>query len=67
MSRPVTMTREELYDLVWSKSMRQAAKDVFLSDMGLRSICKGNRYPSRLAGIGREFLEAGWLREHHLC
>ena len=33
------LTRKELYDLVWSKSMRTLAKDFNLSDVGLAKIC----------------------------
>jgi hypothetical protein len=32
----VAVTRELLYDSVWSKPMRDAAKDYFISDVGLK-------------------------------
>ena len=34
------LTRQELYDLVWSKSMTALAKEYNISDNGLRKICK---------------------------
>ncbi len=34
------LTRKELYDLVWSKSLTQLAKEYNTSDNGLRKICK---------------------------
>ena len=39
------LSREELYDLVWSKSMRALAKDFNLSDVGLAKICKKYNIP----------------------
>lgn len=39
------LTRKELYDLVWSKSMRALAKDFNLSDVGLAKICKKHNIP----------------------
>jgi hypothetical protein len=34
-----THTRQQLYDLVWSQPMRDAAKKLGLSDNGLRKHC----------------------------
>jgi hypothetical protein len=38
-------SRRELYDLVWSKPMRDAAADVGMSDVGLKKICLRHRVP----------------------
>lgn len=40
-----TMTRRELYDLIWSKPMRDAARQVGLSDVGLKKVCIRHRVP----------------------
>jgi hypothetical protein len=39
------MTRLQLYDLVWSKPMRDAAAEVGMSDVGLKKICLRHRVP----------------------
>ncbi len=44
------LTRQELYDLVWSKPMTTLAKEFNLSDNGLRKICKKNDIPLPNAG-----------------
>jgi hypothetical protein len=38
-------SRRQLYDLVWSKPMRDAAADVGMSDVGLKKICLRHRVP----------------------
>lgn len=47
---PKTLTRQEMYDLVWSKPMTQLAAEFGLSDVGLRKICKAAKVPT--PGIG---------------
>lgn len=42
----VTMTRDELYGLVWQTPMRTLAKRYGLSDVGLRKICKKHEIPT---------------------
>jgi hypothetical protein len=37
-----TITREELYNLVWSKPVTHIAKIYGYSDSGIRKICKKN-------------------------
>ncbi len=37
---PLTLTREELYELVWSKPMLELAKDFGLSDVALAKRCR---------------------------
>lgn len=39
------MTRRQLYDLVWSKPMRDAAREVGLSDVGLKKVCVRHEVP----------------------
>ncbi len=39
------LTREELYDLVWSEPMSQLAKKFGLSDVGLAKICRSAQIP----------------------
>ena len=47
---PRTLTRQEMYDQVWSKPMTQLAAEFDLSDVGLRKICKAAKVPT--PGIG---------------
>jgi len=45
-----TFSRQELYDLVWSKPMVTLAKEFNLSDNGLRKICLKNDIPLPIGG-----------------
>jgi hypothetical protein len=38
--RAIRLTREELYEKVWSRPMRSLAKEWGISDVGLAKICK---------------------------
>jgi hypothetical protein len=40
-----TITRKQLYDLVWSKPMRDAAADIGISDVGPKKVCGRYRVP----------------------
>jgi hypothetical protein len=40
-----SMTRQELYDLVWSTPMRHAAKTFGMSDVGLKKHCRSKAVP----------------------
>ena len=46
----VEVTRQELYNLVWSKPMSKLALKYNLSDNGLRKICKKHEIPLPLLG-----------------
>jgi SepF-like predicted cell division protein (DUF552 family) len=46
----VILTRQELYEKIWSKPMTILAKEFNLSDSGLRKICKKNDIPTPLMG-----------------
>ena len=39
------LSREQLYELVWSKPMRDAAADVGISDVGLKKRCRSQDIP----------------------
>lgn len=54
---PTTVTRTQLYDLVWSKTMRDAARDLSVSDSGLRNICLKHGVPTPRAGY--------WMKVAH--
>jgi hypothetical protein len=41
----VELTRRQLYDLVWSKPMRDAAATIPMSDVGLKKVCRKNQIP----------------------
>ena len=43
--KEITLSRKELYDLVWSTPMTQIAKKYEISDNGLRKICKRHEIP----------------------
>src|SRR5690349_19734784 len=38
--KPLTLSREDLYELVWSKPMRDLAADFGISDVGLAKRCR---------------------------
>src|SRR5262245_54040521 len=50
MSNCKTITREELYRLVWNRPMRDVAKDFGVSDVGLGKICKRLNVPKPQPG-----------------
>ena len=52
------LTRQELYDLVWSKPMRDLATEFGLSDVGLAKICNRHRVPKPSRGYWAK-LQAG--------
>ncbi len=45
MKPPIILSRRELYDLVWSKPMRDVAADLGISDVGLSKVCERHRVP----------------------
>src|SRR5262245_13738793 len=42
----VELTRRQLYDLIWSKPMRDAAQSVSMSYMGLYKVCRRHQVPT---------------------
>ncbi|MEJ0025943.1 MAG: hypothetical protein WDN01_07940 [Rhizomicrobium sp.] len=50
MPEPVLLSRRELYDLVWSKPMRDVAADFGISDVGLAKVCERHRVPRPVRG-----------------
>ena len=44
-SNHLTLTRQELYDLVWSRPMVDVAKDFHISDVALAKRCKAVDVP----------------------
>jgi hypothetical protein len=49
------LTREELYELVWSEAMRTLAPKVGMSDVGLAKVCKRMRIPLPGRGYWAQF------------
>jgi hypothetical protein len=45
MPQPRTITRRDLYDLVWSKPMSTLAIEFGISDRGLAKVCGRHRIP----------------------
>ena len=54
-SEKITLTREEIYDLVWSKPMREVAPTLNITDVGLAKMCKRLNIPRPKQGY--------WLRD----
>lgn len=52
-----TVTRKEIYDLVWSKPIRDVAPALNLSDVGLAKLCDRNTIPRPQQGH--------WVRLQH--
>ena len=42
----ITLTRDQLYELVWSKPRSQIAKDLGISDVAIGKHCSGARIPA---------------------
>lgn len=45
IAESIALTREELYELVWSEPMRRLAQRFHLSDVGLKKVCTRHRTP----------------------
>lgn len=45
MTPPIILSRRELYDLVWSKPMRDVAAEFGISDVGLSKVCERHCVP----------------------
>lgn len=56
-NRSIQLTREQLYEKVWSQSIGSLAKEWGISDVGLAKICKGYNIPR--PGLGH------WARKQH--
>ncbi len=56
-SSTVVLTRQQLFEKVWTTPMIRLAKDVGLSDVGLRKICHGYKIPTPAAGY--------WSKKQH--
>jgi hypothetical protein len=50
MTPPIILSRRELYDLVWSKPMRDVAAEFGISDVGLSKVCERHRVPRPAQG-----------------
>ena len=56
-TEPRTLTRQELYELVWSTSLQKVAPQLGCSDVGLAKLCERHQIPTPPAGYWtqREF------------
>ncbi len=50
MAEEITISRQELYDMVWSKPVVKIAKEFGISDVGVAKICKKMNIPK--PGLG---------------
>ena len=57
MSEPVKLTRQELYDLVWSELVTKIGEKFGVSDVAIAMICKKVEVPRPLRGY--------WARKRH--
>ena len=53
-NEPVVLTRQQLYEKIWSQPVWTLAKEWGISDVGLAKICKGTIFPGPVSGIGPE-------------
>ena len=49
-----SLSRKELYNLVWKKPIMQIAKEYGLSDRGLGKLCENMAYQLHQEGIGQK-------------
>jgi hypothetical protein len=65
MEQDREITREEVYQLVWSKPTRTVAKEFGLSDVGLAKICRkpGVKKPTR--GFGKRNSDYASCKRKH--
>ena len=54
-SEKITLTRDALYELVWSKPMRELARTLSITDVGLAKLCKRLNIPRPKPGY--------WLKD----
>jgi tetrahydromethanopterin S-methyltransferase subunit G len=47
---PFTLTREQLYDLVWSEPLQRLGKQIGISDVGLAKQCRNIGVPLPIIG-----------------
>lgn len=55
MKNSIKISRQELYEKVWSFPLTQLCKEYNLSDNGLRKICIKQDIPLPISGIGVKF------------
>jgi hypothetical protein len=53
MSEPKTLTRRELYELVWATPIQKLAAEFGVSDVGLAKSRERHRVPTPAAATGR--------------
>lgn len=61
--KSLTLSREDLYELVWSKPMADLAKDFGISDVALAKRCRRLGVPVPGRGIGRAWMPARALTD----
>lgn len=62
----MTLTREELYELVWSRPMYKLAAEFGLSDVGLAKICKAEGIPRPERGYWARLAAGAKVRRRRL-
>lgn len=65
-SSAVELTREELYQRVWSTPMRLLAKEFGLSDVGLAKVCKRHKIPKPSRGYWAKLQNGKRVARHPL-
>jgi len=64
--KEVVLTREQLYERVWSTPMRQLAAEFGLSDVGLAKVCKRHKVPKPMRGYWAKLEHGKRVHKHPL-
>lgn len=51
----ITLSRKELYDLIWSEPMLSISRRFKISDRGLGKVCNRMKFPHLIPGTGGIF------------
>ena len=63
MPQSIEMTRQELYDLVWSRSVGAVAASIPMSHVSLRKLCAKHQVPVSAAWSLAEVLDQAGSRQ----
>ena len=59
--KELELTREDLYNRIWQQPLREIAKELFMSDVGLGKLCKRNGIPTPPQGY--HLMNAGFKKD----
>ena len=64
MPQSIEMTRQQLYDLVWSRSMGEAAASIPMSHVSLKKLCAKHEVPGLPQACGLAYPWADLAAEY---